>query len=45
MFQSIYVIHLLALSMTERVTVQDEVGRSPTTNPLDEGIDQYQSRG
>jgi hypothetical protein len=31
--------------MAERVTVQGKTGRSATTNPLDEGIDPYQSIG
>ena len=31
--------------MSERVTVQGKIGRSATTNPLDEGIDPYQSIG
>jgi len=31
--------------MSERVTVQGKIGRSATTKPLDEGIDQYQSIG
>jgi len=29
--------------MSEPVTAQDEIGRGATTNPLDEGIDPYQS--
>jgi len=31
--------------MSERVTVQAKIGRSATTNPLDERINQYQSIG
>jgi hypothetical protein len=31
--------------MSERVTVQGKIGRSATTNPLDEGINPYQSIG
>jgi hypothetical protein len=31
--------------MSERVTVQNKIGRSATTNPLDERIDQDQSIG
>jgi hypothetical protein len=31
--------------MSERATVQGKIGRSETTNPLDEGIDPYQSIG
>jgi hypothetical protein len=31
--------------MPERVTVQGKIGRSATTNPLDERIDPYQSIG
>ena len=31
--------------MSERATVQGKIGRSATTNPLDEGIDPYQSIG
>jgi hypothetical protein len=31
--------------MSERVTVQGKIGRSATTNPLDERIDRYQSIG
>jgi hypothetical protein len=36
---------LVLLSMSERVTVQNKIGRSATTNPLDERIDQDQSIG
>jgi len=31
--------------MSGRVTVQGKIGRSATTNPLDEGINPYQSIG
>jgi hypothetical protein len=31
--------------MSERVTLQGKVGRSATTNPLDERIDPYESIG
>ncbi len=34
-------VHLVVVSMSERVTVQGEIGRSATTSLLDEGIDQY----
>ena len=39
LFQSICAVHSVPLSMSERVTVQGKIGRSATTNPLDEGID------
>ncbi len=45
LFQSICAVHLVLLSMSERVTVQGKIGRSATTNPLDERIDPYQSIG
>jgi hypothetical protein len=31
--------------MSQRVTLQEKIGRSVTTNPLDERIDPYQSIG
>ena len=45
LFQSICAVHLVLLSMSERVTIQSKIGRSATTNPLDERIDQEQSTG
>jgi hypothetical protein len=36
---------LVSLSMSERVTAQGKIGRSATTSPLDERIDQHQSTG
>src|SRR5208282_5675331 len=45
LFQSICGVHLVPLSLSERATVQGKIGRSATTNPLDERIDPYQSIG
>src|ERR1700677_728805 len=39
LFPSICAVHLVSLSLSERVLAQGEIGRSATTNPLDERID------
>jgi hypothetical protein len=45
LFHSIRAGHWVPLSMSERVTVQGKIGRSATTNLLDERINPYQSIG
>jgi hypothetical protein len=42
LFRPILAVHLVLLSTSEQGTVQAKIGRSTTTNPLDERIDQYQ---